>query len=310
MTTTRVHRVIFTIILVVVFLPTLGQAQDLLEQNQPTDCNQAENRDTCLVQLAYQKRDATLCQEVGKSPDKVSGKLKTMDKTACYQNIAEALDDLKICDYAQEQQVRYECYVTFAQNKQDPAICSQIPLGPYLDFPDSKKSSMEARDVCYHAVALATNNLEICQSMQDPYGREVCKDSRKIMEEMFKVPVDKVFRDFLADPVPDDVQILEGSGSSWLDYGVSVVFATSQDTFDKLSAGYQQLPGCAQNKESSSPRLCFEDKAYFSEDLTGLPGLSCYHKAGSEENRGDYYLLWDKEKHKAYFCSESKGFQG
>ena len=100
----------------------------------------------------------------------------------------------------------------------------------------------------------------------------------------------EIFRRFVADPIPANIQIVAGDGvNGFLDYSAKLIFITDKNTFQKLSAGYKILP-----KEEFEVQFTFAFKNY----APILPDVICYlNKTAPDEY---IYLFWD-ESHQRVF---------
>lgn len=103
--------------------------------------------------------------------------------------------------------------------------------------------------------------------------------------------LDWIFREFLADPMPQNVKIIDGSFVKWMDWSGNLIFETDKGTFDNLSADYTPFP--AEMVAGS----------YFERDIRFIPGVACFNKKVKLNDRmyDDCYLYWDQNAQRAYF---------
>ena len=240
--------------------------------------------DTCLYKIAKKNQDPSICKKIQ----------KIIPRRNCLYDIAKNKNDLSICDLDEDPNVRYKCYQDYGIEKLDIEVCRQIPIWedeiPY------------SRDLCFMYVSSNTKNTEICNEIKSPQSRETCLMSEQFLE-MFEVPAESVFKKFIADPIPDDVEILEGGGFAFQGHSVSITFTTSPKTFRKLSSEYQRLSDCSEEINTVLYDLRDDKNSRFEEDLMAIPNLLCFYKKMDDKIPGNSYMFWDQDSNKGFYCS-------
>ena len=133
---------------------------------------------------------------------------------------------------------------------------------------------------------------ELKKVLEKTTGKKVTSDNLKdVMMESFKNDAEWTFREFIADPIPESIEILEGETFSWMDFRGYVIFLTDEKTFKELSKDYEVIP---------NDRLVGN---LFKNEVMKDPNIVRYYK---EEKINDKryeakYLFWDKNKSKVYF---------
>lgn len=116
-----------------------------------------EDKDSCLAYVSIKKKDLTLCQQI----DILKYQLM------CYQSItgeAPAVppqSNSGDCGNISNPTEQYNCYVTQAESKKDPTICS-------------KMSSQDFKDNCYTQVAKDTKNPQLCAKVVTQKNKDNC----------------------------------------------------------------------------------------------------------------------------------------
>ena len=105
-----------------------------------------------------------------------------------------------------------------------------------------------------------------------------------------------VFKEFIANPIPETVTILEGKRNTMMEFSANVTFTTDGDTFNTFLKGYTQI---------QIETAFINADSWLPNDLRDKPkGFICF---GRKEKKGDkkqeYYLFWNQELGKAYFLT-------
>lgn len=125
-----------------------------LEENNSAPCYYAREgtfRDGCLLALAYQTLNITLCENVSQN-----------QKDTCYQSLAITLKNSTLCDkltfnnfskvYCHDQAILAKAY---------PSECASV-IEEY------------EKDHCYWSAAIVYDNLEVCRIINNSYQRNSC----------------------------------------------------------------------------------------------------------------------------------------
>ena len=116
----------------------------------------------------------------------------------------------------------------------------------------------------------------------------------EVLSNSVSSDAEKTFKSYLADPIPQSVNIVEGKSVHWHGFSASLIFKTDKNTFEELKRGYARIPF-----ERLKPAV----KEWFKEDITALPELVCYFR---NDTINKYYLFWDPPSGKVFF----KGIEG
>lgn len=120
-------------------------------------------------------------------------------------------------------------------------------------------------------------------------------------DELVKMIADSVntnaeitFKSYLLDPIPEGVEILEGTSSHWNGFSAYLLLQVSPEGMQSLTKGYSKLPlGVVQAQA----------KTWFKEDVTAIPDVVCYFRADTITK---YYLFLDQTTGRVFF----KGIEG
>lgn len=115
---------------------------------------------------------------------------------------------------------------------------------------------------------------------------------------------EKMFQLVFKEVVPPGVKLLEGHGSFWMGYSITLVFTADQTTFAGLAKGRQKLGTCSETAEPSEgwPSLfssCSSIKYVFKEYVTQSSRLTCFYKTGTESHETSE-LCYDESTQTAY----------
>ncbi len=128
----------------------------------------------------------------------------------------------------------------------------------------------------------------------------------------FKVSPKFIFKEYLADPIPKNVKIIEGEGFSWLGWRLSLIFTADADTIEKILSQYPSSPDCAKfDKYTNTYKNLKEEvkSAFKKQDITLISNLTCYYKYKKLDEHDnilgeEVYIFWDKERNRVFFyCS-------
>jgi hypothetical protein len=123
----------------------------------------------------------------------------------------------------------------------------------------------------------------------------------------------KVFKEFVANPIPKGVRVEKGMVTGFQGYYAYVIFIAEPDVFKELVMGYDLLPDC-RRKETAQIGGRTEE-TYFdvrmglgkpvAEAVASMPAAKCYSRANMDEKaegvRGIFYMFYDEETHRAVF---------
>ena len=98
------------------------------------------------------------------------------------------------------------------------------------------------------------------------------------------------FKSYIADPVPQEIKILDGNSTHWQGFSAYLIFKTNQEALQDITKGYTNIP---------FEQVKAQAKGWFSEDITKNPNILCYYKRDDFNN--SYYLFWDREAQRAFF---------
>jgi hypothetical protein len=119
---------------------------------------------------------------------------------SCYAAAAEAAGDVSVCDQAQHEGVRYQCYAVFAEYSVSEDVCTRIPVKndeyrSLIDvcLSDVAKNARDPgicaeiatgglRDSCILKVAQETNDKTLCSRIRDPGLKSTCTGEAVIVE--------------------------------------------------------------------------------------------------------------------------------
>jgi lipopolysaccharide export LptBFGC system permease protein LptF len=112
-----------------------------------------------------------------------------------------------------------------------------------------------------------------------------------VIARSFSINPEKIFKEFIADPIPDNVKNIRGGGVSWLDFYANLSFKTDHNTFNEIVRDYEIIP-----------RQIIHGQ-YFSKNIMKDPDSSFYYKKGItvDKQNYDYLVVWNKRNNTAYF---------
>jgi len=117
-------------------------------------------------------------------------------RIACYIDVAVKTKNIPICSILQStNQIKLQCYKQIAEKYNEPSICENVPGDnggeiTLIDFCYQSYSidlnnlstcnlikNYEMKGGCFSKVALALNDPEICENIQDEIKKEICYES-------------------------------------------------------------------------------------------------------------------------------------
>ena len=106
-----------------------------------------------------------------------------------------------------------------------------------------------------------------------------------------KVDAEKVFKEFIADPIPDSVENISGGSFAWVDFSANLSFKTDVTTFNELVKDFEVIP-----------RKIIRGN-YFSKDIMQNAAMVFYYgkKTKPDEIEYHYLVAWNKESNEAHF---------
>lgn len=99
--------------------------------------------------------------------------------------------------------------------------------------------------------------------------------------------LERIFKHFIADPVPQSVQITEGAFYGFQDKAGWLIFKAPQQAFQELTATYKLIPPDQIKYRDCFPRDVVNPVFY-------------YRKAYSQKYYDRTFLIWDKDNLKCY----------
>jgi hypothetical protein len=141
---------------------------------------------------------------------------------------------------------------------------------------------------------------ELKKVLEKTTGKKVTSDNlQDVLMESFKHDAEWTFREFIADPIPESIQILKGETFSWMDFSGYVIFLTDEKTFKELSKDYKVIPNDI-----------FVGNLFANEVMTD-PNIVRYYKEKKVNDKQYHakYLFWDKNNSKVYFHVSNAFYQ-
>ncbi|MFH1170244.1 MAG: hypothetical protein V1704_01650 [Candidatus Vogelbacteria bacterium] len=114
-----------------------------IKNSNPSTCSKITKDITnsnCLAKIAFNKEDASICTN--------SPKMYIMQ---CFSLFAEMNGNITKCQEVTPAVDEYNCYTAFANTKRSTLICDTL--------------TGEKKDYCYQAVAIANNDISICDNL-------------------------------------------------------------------------------------------------------------------------------------------------
>ena len=102
----------------------------------------------------------------------------------------------------------------------------------------------------------------------------------------------EIFKNYLSETIPSDVQLIEGQKINWLDAPTYLIFTSNKSTFDQLKSNYTLTT----IQEISSTLENFPDGK-----ISQIPNLVCY-KDSSKNSAWPYVLCRDEVTSTVYFA--------
>jgi len=121
----------------------------------------------------------------------------------------------------------------------------------------------------------------------------------------------KVFKEFIADPIPKGIKLKKGMVTGWQGYYAYVIFTAEPQVFKELVRDYEFLPDCRRKETVQSGAKT--EETYFdvrtglgkpvAEAVASMPTAKCYYRVNSGEEgiRGIFHMIYDEETHRAVF---------
>jgi hypothetical protein len=170
-----------------------------------------EEREGCVKDIARKKRDETLCEG-----------LEEIMRDLCYSQVAEAKNDVNICDKTKDGYFRSECYKNVGAKTGEMDLCLSMNVEESYrqaclmevskrgDSSDACKrlegddlyncalnvakyqrnarycglaiASQGTREKCIHEVVSKYKDAKVCEPITDPGDKEKCMNSLKFVE--------------------------------------------------------------------------------------------------------------------------------
>jgi len=163
--------------------------------NCKTDKNYFYFSTSCFNEVAIQKRDIKVCNEIKQfleeaeqrrhidMPEEQMEGLPSREERAIqecksewYKEVPKTKKDLEICNSAESENLRNICIESIAKNLKDISICDMTVTTGY-------HWAGSWRNACIREVALILDDISICDEIDNPSGKENCISSIQSRKE-------------------------------------------------------------------------------------------------------------------------------
>jgi len=200
----------------------------------------SSERNTCYINLAVSRGDASICNRLG---------MGVHDQ--CYKEVAISKEDLLLCGRIEDNDVKDDCYNALAVSGGDSSICGKI-------------QKQEKRDDCYNEIALSKEDSSICGKIDTSGKKYDCYNTIALLKENASI-CDEIKISVKRDDCYNEIALSKEDTS--ICYKIEDN-TQRDDCFEYIALSKEDSSICAEIKSKSKRDDCYNDIALSGKDLS------------------------------------------